>query len=70
MKSYTFYIHPNKHKKCWTVHSSKLGCLNFQHIQINKICETIYLPHKKDNPKFFIKVKGVLIDEGDYAKII
>jgi hypothetical protein len=69
MKRYVYYIHVNKPKKCWTLHSSK-GCFHYEHIEIYVPCETVHNPNKKDNPRFFIRCKGSLVDEGDYAKII
>jgi hypothetical protein len=69
MRKIIHYVHVNKQKGCWTVHSSK-GCFHFQQVQIEVPSETVYQPHKKDNPRFFIKVKGNLVFEGDYARII
>jgi hypothetical protein len=69
MKKYTYYLHVNKQKQTWTVHGSK-GCFHFNHVSIEVPCETVHLPHKKDNPRFFVKVRGILVLEGDYARII
>lgn len=69
MKRYTWYMHVNKRKNSWTLHSSQ-GCFHFDQIEIYVPCETVYNPKKKDNPKFFVRCKGTLVIEGDYAKII
>jgi len=63
------YIHVNKFKKCWTVHNSK-GCFHFDHVEIKVPAKTVYQPHRKTNPRFFIKCKGSLIQKGDYAEIV
>jgi hypothetical protein len=53
------YIHVNKRNESWTVHNSQ-GCFTFEKVIIKVPSETIYKPQKKDNPRFFIRCKGVL----------
>lgn len=69
MRKIIHYIHVNRQKNCWTVHNSK-GCFHFEQIDIRVPCETIHKPLKTDNPRFFIRCKGVLVLKGDFAEII
>jgi hypothetical protein len=41
----------------------------FSHINVAYYIKA-HKPNKKNNPRFFIKCKGVLVFEGDYARII
>ena len=59
MKPIIQYVHVNKQKNCWTVHSSK-GCFHFDSLDIKVPIELVHKPLKKDNPRFFIRCKGTL----------
>jgi hypothetical protein len=69
MKKIVQYLHVNKRMGKWTVHNSR-GCFHFDHVELKVPCETVYQPHKKTNPKFFLRCKGTLVLKGDIAEII
>lgn len=69
MRPIIHYIHVNKKQGCWTVHNSK-GCFHFDEVIIRVPCQTVHKPLKKDNPRFFIKCKGLLqINSNGWATI-
>lgn len=61
-------IHVHKQKGCWTVHN-KDGCFHFEEVKINVPSWTEHKPEKKDNPRYFIRCKGVLSFVGGKASI-
>lgn len=61
-------IHVHKQKQCWTVHN-KDGCFHFDEVQIKVPSWTEHKPLKKENPRYFIRCKGVLSFDGGKAVI-
>lgn len=62
-RNLTIYIHFNKPGAPkgypWTVHTSK-ACIPAREVIVQVPTSTVWKPNKKENPRAFIKAKGVV----------